>query len=178
MLGIGFLARASAAALICCVFSACAEAEADPARPAFLGSLAGPPDVTQWRAVFSPLTVHFSSDTDHKAVVLLALERERTDGVVWGGAVFRNSFGQTSGYAFGGQRLYRWSRWEPLYAEWTAGLLYGYKGEYKHKIPLNYNGFAPGVTVGIGWRYSPTFAAQVNVLGTAGLMFLFSYELP
>ena len=65
-----------------------------------------------------------------------------------------------------------------MYAEWTAGLLYGYKGEYKHKVPFNYNGFSPGVTVGIGWRFSPTVAGQVNLLGTAGLMLLFTYELP
>ena len=110
--------------------------------------------------------------------MLLGLERGRPDGVVWGGAVFSNSFGQPSGYAFGGQRLYGWSRWEPLYAEWTAGILYGYTGEYKHKVPLNYNGFSPGVTVGIGWRYSRPVAGQVYLLGTAGLMFLFSYELP
>jgi len=174
----GFLARATAAALMCCVFCAGARAEGEPEGLAFPGSAAGPPDVAQWRAMFSPLTVHFSSDTDHKPVVLFGLERERPDGVVWGGAVFSNSFGQPSGYAFGGQRLYRWSPWDPLYAEWTAGLLYGYKGQYKHKVPFNYNGFSPGITVGIGWRYSPTIAGQINLLGTAGLMFLLSYELP
>jgi len=106
------------------------------------------------------------------------LARERPDGIVWGGAIFSNSFGQPSAYAFGGQRLYRWSPWDPLYAEWTAGLLYGYRGEYKHKVPFNYNGFSPGITVGVGWRYSPAVAGQVNLLGTAGLMFLFTYELP
>ena len=178
MLGMGFRARALAAALICCVFSACAQGEADPVRAAFPGSPAGPPEVARWRAVFSPLTVHFSSDTDHKPVVLFGLERERPDGIVWGGAAFSNSFGQASAYVFGGQRLYRFSRWEPLYAEWTAGVLYGYKGEYKHKVPFNYNGFAPGVTVGIGWRFTPTIGGQVNLLGTAALMFQLSFELP
>ena len=174
----GYLDRAAAAALLCFVFCAGARAEDAPEALPFPGSAAGPPEVAQWRAVFSPLTVHFSSDTDHKPVVLLALEREQPDGFVWGGTVFSNSFGQPSAYAFAGQRLYRWSRWEPLYAEWTAGILYGYKGEYKHKVPFNYNGFSHGLTVGIGWRYSDKVAGQVNLLGTAGLMFLFSYELP
>ena len=114
------------------------------------------------------LHVHFSSDTDHKPVVLLGLERERPDGIVWGGAVFGNSFGQPSAYAFGGQRLYRWSRWEPLYAEWSAGLLYGYTGEYKNKVPLNYKGFSPGHHVGLGWQFTPAFAGQVNLLGNSG----------
>ena len=174
----GFLDRAAAAALLCCVSCAGARAEGQPEGPAFPGSAAGPPEAAQWRVVLSPLTVHVSSDTDHKPVVLLALEREQPNGVVWGGAVFSNSFGQPSGYAFGGQRLYRWSPWDPLYAEWTAGLLYGYKGQYKHKVPFNYNGFSPGITVGLGWRYSATIAGQVNLLGTAGLMFVLSYELP
>jgi hypothetical protein len=146
----GFLDRRAAVGVIFCVFSALARADADPAPLAFPGSPAGPPEAARWRAAFSPLTLHFSSD----------------------------SFGQPSGYAFGGQQIYRWSPWEPMYAEWTAGLLYGYKGEYKHKVPFNYNGFSPGLTVGIGWRFSPTVAGQVNLLGTAGLMFLFTYELP
>jgi len=174
----GVLARASVAALIFCVFCGGVRAEGEPEGSAFGGSPAGPPEVARWRAMLSPLTVHFSSDTDHKPVVLAGLERERPDGVVWGGAVFANSFGQPSAYAFGGQRLYRWSPWEPMYAEWTAGILYGYKGEYKHKVPFNYNGFSPGITIGLGWQYSPKVAAQVNLLGTAGVMFLFSYELP
>ena len=69
--------------------------------------------------MFSPYALHFSGDSDHKPVVLFALERERPDGIVWGGAVFSNSFGQPSVYAFGGQRLYRWSPWDALYAEWN-----------------------------------------------------------
>ena len=96
--------------------------------------------------VLSPYALHFSGDSAHKAVVLLGLERERPDGIVWGGAVFSNSFGQPSAYVFGGQRLYGWSRWDPLFAQWSAGLLYGYVGEYKNKVPLNVNGFSPGIT--------------------------------
>jgi hypothetical protein len=71
-----------------------------------------------------------------------------------GESVFSNSFGQPSAYVFGGQRLYRWSPWDPLYAEWSAGLLYGYVGEYKNKVPLNYKGFSPGITAGIGWQFT------------------------
>ena len=34
----------------------------------------------------------------HKPVVLFGMERERPDGIVWGGAIFSNSFGQPSAY--------------------------------------------------------------------------------
>ena len=69
----GFLARASAAALILFVFCAVARAESGPEGPPFPGVAAGPPEVAQWRTMISPLTVHFSSDADHKPVVLLGI---------------------------------------------------------------------------------------------------------
>ena len=31
----------------------------------------------------------------------------------------------------------------------NAGLLYGYLGEYKKRVPLNYNGFSPAVNVAL-----------------------------
>ena len=109
---------------------------------------------------------------------MVGMEHEHANGVVWGGTVFDNSFGQPSIYAFGGQRLYRWSRWDALYAEWTVGILYGYTGEYKHKVPLNVGGFSPGAVAALGWKFTPTIAGQVNVLGTSGLMFQLSVDLP
>ena len=48
---------------------------------------------------FSPYALHFSGDATHKPVVLLGVERERPDGIIWGGSVFSNSFGQPSGSA-------------------------------------------------------------------------------
>jgi hypothetical protein len=174
-----FLAGALAAALFCCVHAAPAQAETEPtADPAVAENDAAPPGAAKWRAIFSPYTVHFSYDPLHKPVVMFGLERERADGILLGGALFDNSFGQPSAFVFGGQRLYRWSPWDPLYAEWTAGLLYGYKGEFRHKVPLNVNGFSPGLALALGWQYSPTAAAQVNLLGTSGLMFQFSIDLP
>ena len=142
------------------------------------GVAAVPVDVARWRAVIGPFAVHYSSSGDHKPVVLFGMEHERTDGILWGGAVFTNSFGQPSAYVFGGQRLYGWSPWAPMYAEWSAGLLYGYVGEYQHKVPLNYQGFSPGLVAGVGWQFTPRYAGQVNALGTSGLMFLISVELP
>jgi len=174
-----FLASASVVGLICCAGPAPAQTEATPTASLSIAETpAAPPEVGRWRAFVSPYTAHFSSDPDHKPVVVLGLERQRPDGTVWGGAIFSNSFGQPSAYAFGGQRLYDWSRWHRLYAEWTAGLLYGYTGQYKDKVPLNYKGFAPGIVVGLGWQFTPAFAGQVNVLGNSGLMLQLSVELP
>ena len=63
-------------------------------------------------------------------------------------------------------------------AEWTVGILYGYTGEYKHKVPLNVGGFSPGAVAGVGWRFTKTLAGQLNILGTSGLMFQLSVDLP
>jgi len=172
-------ALAGAGALIACAVPALGQTEAEPpAALEFPGTPAEPSAVVRWRVLFSPYTWHFSYDAAHKPVVMLGLERERPDGIVLGGTVFSNSFGQPSVYAFGGQRLYGWSPWKPLFAEWTAGLLYGYTGEYQHKVPLNYKGFSPGIVAGLGWQFSPVIAGQLNLLGTSGLMFQISIDVP
>lgn len=161
------------------VVPAAAQTTAEPAEtPLIPGVAAGPVEVAHWRAMFGPFAIHYSSSSDHKPVVLFGMERERPDRLIWGGAVFSNSFGQPSAYVFGGQRLYGWSPWAPMYAEWSAGLLYGYVGEYQHKVPLNYKGFSPGLVAGVGWQFTRKYAGQINLLGTSGLMFLLGAELP
>ena len=176
-------APAAAAGLIWCVVPAAAQTVVEPVvEPAASSAVPAlpeePPPAARWRVAFAPYAVHYSGDSEHKPVVLVGLERERPDGIVFGGSIFSNSFGQPSAYVYGGQRLFRWSPWEPLFAEWSAGILYGYVGQYKDKVPLNYKGFSPGITAGIGWQFTPTFAAQIHLLGNSGLLFSVSAYLP
>ena len=93
-----------------------------------------------------------------------------------GASYFRNSFGQPSGYLYGGKRYDSIFSYDKLFAQWTVGLLYGYKPPYDHKVPLNHNGFSPGAVVSLGWQFTPTYSAQVNVLGNSALMFQFSAD--
>ena len=127
-----------------------------------------------WRLTGSPYTYHYSRDPDHTHVYMLGLERQRADGFIVGGSAFQNSFGQPSGYAYIGQRFDRLGGVEPLYAEVTGGLLYGYKPPYDHKVPLNYHGFSPGFVPSLGWKLTPAVSAQLNFLGNSALMFQFS----
>ena len=175
-----FIARAAAAILAGCTALAWSQEapSADSSSPSRWSSPAHAPSDPTWRLIVAPYTIHFSYNPEHKDVFLVGMEHEHANGVVWGGTLFDNSFGQPSIYAFAGQRLYRWSRWDALYAEWTVGILYGYTGEYKHKVPLNVAGFSPGAVAGIGWKFTPTLAGQVNILGTSGLMFQLSVDLP
>jgi hypothetical protein len=121
---------------------------------------------------------HFRPSPEHKHVYALGLERQRDDGRLVGAAYFRNSFGQPSAYAYVGQHvdgIWGVPQWT---AQWTAGLLYGYKGKYKKKVPLNFNGYSPGAVLSTGWRFTPATSAELHLLGDAGVMLQFSYRLP
>jgi hypothetical protein len=60
---------------------------------------------------------------------------------------------------------------KPLSFKWTAGLLYGYINPYENKVPLNYQGFSPGLIVALAYEFKPGWSGQLNFLGTAGVMF-------
>lgn len=130
-----------------------------------------------WRLNYSPYTFHFSRTPDHRYVWLLGAERQYANSTLLGAAFFRNSFGQPSAYAYGGKHLTNFSRFEPLFAQWTVGVVYGYKGEFANKVPLNYKGFSPVGVLSLGWQFNRTWSAQVNLLGTAAVMYQVSADL-
>ena len=132
-----------------------------------------------WRLMASPYTVHYHKDNagEHEPVYMVGLERQFSDGWLVGGTYFSNSFGQPSGYVYVGEKVIGFSRWDKLFFQWTAGLLYGYKYPYEDKVPFNHNGFAPGVTVSLGWQFTREFSMQAIALGTAGMMFQLAWDL-
>jgi len=127
----------------------------------------------RWRLELSPHTSHFSYSLDHHTVYLAGLERESTlDNSFHGLALFTNSFGQNSGYAYVGKSYYNvFDSWPQVYLKWSAGVLYGYKPPFNHKVPLNYKGFSPAIVPAAGWRFGSGWNAQINMLGTAGLTY-------
>jgi hypothetical protein len=129
------------------------------------------------RLALSPWSVHFAPSEEHKPVLALALEWQRDDDWLGGASFFTNSFGQPSGYVYAGQRIGTLFQHKQLFAQWTAGLMYGYRGAYEDKVPFNNNGFSPGAVVALGWAFDERSSAQVNLLGSAGLMFQIAYEL-
>lgn len=128
------------------------------------------------RLMTSPYTYHFSRDPDHKQVYMIGLERQRSDGFTVGGTFFRNSFGQPSTYLYIGQRFDRIAGVGALFGQLTGGLLYGYKDPYENKVPLNFRGFSPGLVPSIGWKFTPMYSAQVDILGNSAVMFQFSAD--
>ena len=131
-----------------------------------------------WRLMASPYTVHYHKDNEgeHEYVYMVGIERQRNDGWVWGGVYFSNSFGQPSGYVYVGQRYGELLSVDKLFAQWTAGLLYGYKEPFEDKVPFNHNGLSPGAVFSLGWQFTREFSVQANLLGTAAMMVQFSID--
>ena len=132
----------------------------------------------QLRFQASPFTLHFSPKTDHENVVMVGMEREHKNGKLDGFTLFSNSFGQESVFIYPWGGVYH-NIWDvnKLSFKWTAGLLYGYKAPYENKVPLNHNGFSPGVIAALAYEFKPGWSAQVDLLGTAGLMFRINMPL-
>ena len=126
----------------------------------------------------SPYTRHNTYDAAHKNVVAVGLEREYPNGKLDGISLFTNSFGQPSTYIYPWGGVYRSiGGIQRLSFKWTAGLLYGYKEPYERKVPLNYKGFSPGAIVSVAYEFKPGWSGQINVLGTAALMFQLNVPL-
>jgi hypothetical protein len=153
-----------ATALIVAYLSGPVLAQTETAAPAA-------PD-SKMKLLLSPYTLHFTQDDEHKDVLMVGLEREYPTGKLDGAVFFTNSFGQPSVYIFPWGQIYH-SIWgvKPLSFKWTAGLLYGYKEPYENKVPLNYKGFSPGAIIALEYEFQSGWSAQVDMLGTAGLMF-------
>lgn len=141
-----------------------------------------------WTFGVSPWTVHYSQarkehdfepDTQrHSYVWLVQAEKALDERRIAGLALFRNSFGQPTQYLY-----YGW-QWRPLdstpglFVKLTGGVIHGYKAPYHRKIPFNdKSGWGLTAIPAVGYDFSRNWGAQINVLGTAGLMFQLNYTM-
>ena len=124
----------------------------------------------------SPFSLHFRYSPEHKYVWAMGAEHQRNDNWLAGASYFSNSFGQPSAYLYVGKRYPQVFGQTQLFAQWSVGLLHGYRGQYKDKVPLNYRGFSPGALVSLGWQFSHQTSATVHMLGDAGMMVQLAYE--
>jgi hypothetical protein len=125
-------------------------------------------EIEEWHFQTSLYTKHWDPDPEHdNSQSLIGVEALFRNGWIVGGAVFDNSFGQTSEYLFMGKQwdMFGSDYW---YFKLTGGLLYGYKEPYDEKIPLNDLGVAPAFLPIIGFRYKRVFI-ETNILGIAAV---------
>jgi len=158
------MVRAALSALLTCMISISAAAANTEGRP-------------EWDLVVGPGAYHWSNDEKHSHVVLLGLERSKSDGSLFGFSAFNNSFGQPSVYAYYGHTWNEPFNVSNVYIKLSGGVIYGYKGEHKDGVPFNHNGFGLGVIPGLGYRLTPKDSVQVNMLGTAALIFTYNRRL-
>lgn len=132
-----------------------------------------------WSIMAGPLTLHYSDmkrksdsyEEKHSYVWLVGAEKMVTDRYFVGAAFFSNSFGQPTQYVYVGAKFRPIDDVPKFFAKVSAGVIHGYKQPYDKKIPINTsNGWGLGVIPSVGWDFNDQFAAQLNVLGSAGLM--------
>ncbi len=147
-----------------------------------------PSALAGWTFSVAPYTYHFSNaekendfEPDHQKhsyVWLLTAEKMLGERDFAGFAWFNNSFGQPTKYLYYGWRFQPLSSEPRLFLKLSAGVIHGYKEPYHKKIPLNSrSGWGVTAIPAVGWQFSPEAAVQVNILGTAGLMFQLNYTL-
>jgi hypothetical protein len=123
-------------------------------------------------------TRHFRPDPRHNNHQrLVDIEYWRADGWLLGFAWFSNSFRQPTQYVFGGYRWRPFDERPEVYLKLSGGLLHGYAGEFRDKIPFNGSGIAPALVPALGWSTS-RFNAEIVLFGTAGLMITTGIFLP
>ena len=135
-------------------------------------------DVGKLMVQVAPDTIHFNPSPEHtKYSWLVGAEYIWPNRWLAGYAYFNNSFGQKSHYIYGGRT---WRLSDDVSRYWylklTGGVILGYRDPYENKIPFNNEGVGPGLIPGVGYQYD-RFNVQLNLLGTAGLMFTFGYDL-
>ena len=125
---------------------------------------------TLWYVQTSLYTRHFHPDPAHQNHQrLIDIEYWRDDGWLAGFAAFKNSFGQPTQYLFVGKRWRPFDSVPRAYLRVAGGLLHGYKGEYRDKVPFNSRGVAPVILPGIGYS-GRRFGSELIFFGANGVM--------
>lgn len=130
----------------------------------------------------APDAIHFDPSPEHADFSwLVGVEWQFPSQWLVGASYFNNSFDQKCQYYYFGKSwpldfINDSEYFKNLYFKLTGGVLLGYKEPYEDKIPFNNNGVAPGIVPGLGYKFGD-FNVQMNLLGGAGIIFTFGYDL-
>jgi hypothetical protein len=134
---------------------------------------------SRWLLQTSIYTDHFSTEERHtNNQRLIGLEWWAADNWILGAASFRNSFDQPSQYLYIGKLWRPLDNYQLVHLKLTWGILHGYKGQYKDKVPFNSdNGIAPLLLPSIGLS-GKRFTTDVVFFGTAGALVTIGVLVP
>jgi hypothetical protein len=173
-------------ALLISLASAVAAAQgaaAGGAEPPAEGAANAPVPDEPWRTdriylQTSLVNIHFNYDPAHvKYPKLIYGEYHLSDRWLVGAAAFDNSFGQASQAVFGGWRYRPFPELQPLYLKVLGGVVHGYHGQYRDKIPFNHSGVAPVVLPSVGYCVSRV-CSELVIVGGAGLLLTLGVTIP
>lgn len=137
-------------------------------------SNANVPEKGYWHIETSVYTTHFHPKPEHNNHQdLVGIDYNFPSKWFMGGATFRNSFRQRSFYVYAGKRYHLENT--PFYARLSGGLIHGYHGKYKNKIPLNNLGIAPAIIPGVGIQIK-SVNLEAFLLGFNALMVNVGYS--
>ena len=115
--------------------------------------------------------IHYDPSDDHSGTRIVAsLEAVKSNGWLYGLSLFNNSFDQFSQYLYGGKMWNFHGKLEGFTAKITAGLIHGYKDEFKDKIPNNGLGVAPAIIPSIGYKKG-RYTFETALLGVSAMAF-------
>jgi hypothetical protein len=158
-----------------CRFAVAAQLTASLAATAAESGLITPGDVVMVQV--SPYSVHFNEGPEHTGYPwLIGFEWQDKSRWLAGFSYFNNSFNQKCEYIYGGYTFSLGETFKNWYLKVTGGLIIGYKEPFEDKLPVHFNGVAPVIIPGLGYKYD-RFNAQINFLGANGLMLTLGYDL-
>lgn len=156
-------ARGSTLALL--LLSACiSPALADQSAP---DSLQEPYHFTLQTSV---ATRHFRPNpTQNNHQDLLNLEWNYDSNLLVGAATFHNTFKQSTQLVYWGAKFHPIASAPGAYIKVVGGLLHGYRGEYKDKIPFNKYGTTPVILPAAGYCYKQV-CSELIVFGAGAML--------
>lgn len=118
----------------------------------------------------SVATRHFRPNpTQNNRQDLLNVEWNYDSNLLVGAATFRNTFEQSTQLVYWGAKFHPIARAPGAYLKVIGGLLHGYSGEYKDKIPFNKFGTAPVILPAAGYCYKQ-ICSELIVFGAGAML--------
>lgn len=118
----------------------------------------------------SVATRHFRPNpTQNNRQDLLNLEWNYDSNLLVGAATFRNTFEQSTQLVYWGAKFHPIASAPGAYVKVVGGLLHGYRGEYKDKIPFNKYGSAPVILPAAGYCYKQV-CSELIVFGAGAML--------
>ena len=170
---------AAALALSCALACGLAQAQSPPPADAATEQAADPWRTDRFYLETSLYTVHFHSDPEPRQS---ARSSSSASGTSPSNGCSARRFStirsaNRRNTIYGGWSYRPFGLAQPFYLKVSAGLVHGYKDQYRDKIPFNHSGIAPAIVPSVGYCFGRV-CSEVVVFGGAGLLWTLGVTIP